>query len=50
MLRETDRRTPITVRYAGVRNEQLETALQTPIRGVPLGQLVQVMVVSGYQV
>ena len=41
-LRETDKRTPITVRYAGVRNEQLETALQTPIRGVPLGQLVQV--------
>ncbi|MEQ1692757.1 MAG: efflux RND transporter permease subunit, partial [Gemmatimonas sp.] len=41
-LRETDRRTAITVRYAGVRNEQLETALQTPIRGVPLGQLVQV--------
>lgn len=41
-LRETDKRTPITVRYAGQRNEQLETALQTPIRGVPLGQLVQV--------
>ncbi len=39
-LRETDKRTPITVRYAGVRNEQLETAMQTPIRGVPLGQLV----------
>lgn len=41
-LRETDKRTPITVRYAGVRNEQLETALLTPIRGVPLGQLVNV--------
>jgi HAE1 family hydrophobic/amphiphilic exporter-1 len=41
-LRETDKRTPITVRYAGLRNEQLETALQTPIRGVPLGQLVVV--------
>lgn len=41
-LRETDKRTPITVRYAGVRNEQLETALNTPLRGVPLGQLVQV--------
>ena len=41
-LRETDKRTPITVRYAGMRNEQLETALQTPIRGVPLGQLVVV--------
>ena len=41
-LRETDRRTPITVRYAGLRNEELETALATPIRGVPLGQLVKV--------
>ncbi len=41
-LRETDKRTPITVRYAGMRNEQIETALQTPIRGVPLGQLVVV--------
>ncbi len=41
-LRETDRRTPITVRYAGARNEELETALRTPIRGVPLGQLVRV--------
>lgn len=41
-LRETDKRTPITVRYAGARNEELETALRTPIRGVPLGQLVQI--------
>jgi len=41
-LRETDRRTPITVRYVGARNEELETALRTPIRGIPLGQLVQV--------
>jgi len=41
-LRETDRRTPITVRYVGARNEELETALRTPIRGVPLGQLVRV--------
>ncbi len=41
-LRETDKRTPIAVRYAGMRNEQLETALQTQIRGVPLGQLVEV--------
>jgi len=41
-LRETDKRTQIAVRYAGERNEQLETALQTPIRGVPLGQLVDV--------
>lgn len=41
-LRETDRRTPITVRYTGVRNEDLETALRTSVRGVPLAQLVQV--------
>jgi HAE1 family hydrophobic/amphiphilic exporter-1 len=41
-LRETDKRTPITVRYAGLRNEDLATALATPVRGVPLGQLVQV--------
>lgn len=41
-LRETDRRTPITVRYVGARNEELETALRTPIHGVPLGQLVRV--------
>lgn len=41
-LRETDRRTPITVRYAGVSNESLDAALRTPVRGVPLGQLVQV--------
>ncbi len=41
-LRETDRRTPITVRYAGARSEELATALATPVRGVPLGQLVRV--------
>ncbi len=41
-LRETDRRTPITVRYAGARNEELETALRTVVGGVPVGQLVQV--------
>ncbi|MBL0937401.1 MAG: efflux RND transporter permease subunit [Gemmatimonadaceae bacterium] len=41
-LRETDRRTPIAVRYAGASNEDLTTALRTPIRGVPLGQLVRV--------
>ncbi|WP_337169352.1 efflux RND transporter permease subunit [Gemmatimonas aurantiaca] len=41
-LRETDRRTPIMVRYTGVRNEDLETALRTSVRGVPLAQLVQV--------
>jgi hydrophobic/amphiphilic exporter-1 (mainly G- bacteria), HAE1 family len=41
-LRETDRRTPIAVRYAGASNEDLETALRTTIRGVPIAQLVTV--------
>jgi uncharacterized protein (TIGR02466 family) len=41
-LRETDRRTPIAVRYAGLANENLDAALRTPIRGVPLAQLVAV--------
>jgi HAE1 family hydrophobic/amphiphilic exporter-1 len=41
-LRETDRRTPIAVRYAGVANENLDAALRTPLRGVPLEQLVTV--------
>lgn len=41
-LRETDRRTPIAVRYTGASNEDLSVALRTPVRGVPLGQLVQV--------
>ncbi|MDP1890818.1 MAG: efflux RND transporter permease subunit, partial [Gemmatimonadaceae bacterium] len=40
-LRETDRRTPIAVRYAGITNEDLETALATPVKGVPVGQLVR---------
>jgi len=39
-FRETDRRTPITVRFSGNANEDLATALATPIRGVPVGQLV----------
>ena len=39
-LRETDRRTPINVRYAGLQNQDLATALLTPINGVPVGQLV----------
>ena len=39
-LRETDRRTPIRVRYAGNANEDLQVALATPVNGVPLGQLV----------
>lgn len=41
-LRETDRRTPINVRFAGVANENLATALATPVNGVPVGQFVQV--------
>ena len=41
-FRETDRRTPITVRFAGNANEDLATALATPIRGIPVGQLVAV--------
>ena len=39
-LRETDRRTPIRVRFAGNANEDLLVALQTPVQGVPLSQLV----------
>jgi len=41
-FRETDRRTPITVRFAGNANEDLPTALATPIRGIPVGELVSV--------
>ncbi len=41
-LRETDRRTPIAVRYAGASNEDLQTALRTTVRGVPVEQLVTV--------
>ncbi len=41
-LRLTDRRTPIRVRYAGMRNEDLATALATSVNGVPLGELVRV--------
>lgn len=40
-FRETDRRTPIAVRYAGAANEDFETALSTMINGVPVGQLVR---------
>ena len=40
-LRETDRRTPIRVRFSGNANEDLLTALQTPVNGVPLSQLVR---------
>jgi HAE1 family hydrophobic/amphiphilic exporter-1 len=41
-FRETDRRTPITVRFAGDANEDLATALATQVRGVPVGQLVSI--------
>jgi HAE1 family hydrophobic/amphiphilic exporter-1 len=41
-FRETDRRTPITVRFAGAANEDLPTALATQVNGVPVGQLVTV--------
>jgi HAE1 family hydrophobic/amphiphilic exporter-1 len=40
-FRETDRRTPIAVRYAGAANENFETALNTMINGIPIGQLVK---------
>ncbi|HEU5050121.1 MAG TPA: efflux RND transporter permease subunit, partial [Gemmatimonadales bacterium] len=41
-LRETDRRTPIRVRFAGSANENLTAALATTVDGVPVGQLVSV--------
>ena len=41
-LRQTDRRTPITVRYAGSANEDLEAALATSIQGIPIAELVTV--------
>jgi HAE1 family hydrophobic/amphiphilic exporter-1 len=41
-FRETDRRTPITVRFAGSANEDLGAALATTVNGIPVGQLVQV--------
>jgi HAE1 family hydrophobic/amphiphilic exporter-1 len=39
-FRETDRRTPISVRFTGMKNEDLAEALATPVKGVPVGQLV----------
>jgi HAE1 family hydrophobic/amphiphilic exporter-1 len=39
-LRETDRRTPISVRFGGAANEDLQAALATPVDGIPVGQLV----------
>ena len=41
-LRETDRRTPITVRLAGTANEDLASALTTQINGIPVGRFVTV--------
>ncbi|MEO8201371.1 MAG: efflux RND transporter permease subunit, partial [Gemmatimonadota bacterium] len=41
-FRETDRRTPITVRFAGSANEDLDAALATTVGGIPVGQLVQI--------
>jgi HAE1 family hydrophobic/amphiphilic exporter-1 len=41
-FRETDRRTPIRVRFGGGANENLDAALATPVSGVPVGELVQV--------
>jgi HAE1 family hydrophobic/amphiphilic exporter-1 len=40
-LRETDRRTPITVRYAGSANEDLAEAMNAVVGGVPVSQLVE---------
>ncbi len=39
-LRETDRRTPITVRYAGGANEDLNAALATVVSRTPVGEFV----------
>lgn len=39
-LRETDRRTPISVRYAGAANEDLAEAMSAVVGGVPVSQLV----------
>jgi HAE1 family hydrophobic/amphiphilic exporter-1 len=41
-LRETDRRTPISVRFAGSANENLSEALAASVNGVPVGQLIVV--------
>lgn len=39
-LRETDRRTPISVRYSGDANEDLGTALATVVSKTPVGEFV----------
>ena len=41
-LRQTDRRTPISIRYRGAANEDLDASLATAIGGVPVSQLVTV--------
>jgi HAE1 family hydrophobic/amphiphilic exporter-1 len=41
-LRQTDRRTPINVRYRGETNENLEAGLATAVNGIPVSQLVAV--------
>jgi HAE1 family hydrophobic/amphiphilic exporter-1 len=41
-LRETDRRTPIRVRFAGEFDENLDAALAAPVNGVPVEELVRV--------
>lgn len=40
-FRETDRRTPIRVRFAGTSNEDLQVALNARVGGVPLENLVR---------
>jgi len=40
-FRETDRRTPISVRFAGLKNEDLAEAMATPVNGIPIAQLVR---------
>jgi HAE1 family hydrophobic/amphiphilic exporter-1 len=40
-FRETDKRTPIVVRFAGDANEDLQTALQARVAGIPLENLVR---------
>ncbi len=40
-FRETDRRTPISVRLAGAANEDLQQAMATPVMGIPIAQLVE---------
>jgi HAE1 family hydrophobic/amphiphilic exporter-1 len=41
-LRQTDRRTPINVRYRGSANENLDAALSTTVGGIPVSQLTKV--------